>query len=727
MAKQDWKSLSKAAVRSALGRGAGTGDSSPSATELRHTANRMWTTGEREGALTVLRRARRRFPNDSLLALSYGAKLHQSGSDLAAREALLDCLDLDPANPRALELLADVEGERPVDEELKEAIIESVARRYDGTSKSWPIWFFNLATQEFRSESATNALDRIASESEGLDAEAVRYLRMDQVSRHERVTEVLESAAPNRSDVAALVLCEVVRGANTVALKLIDVHGPGDVPADALRLAARREMRRRRTGIAAQYLRAYLQLNSEDGWATTHLARIEASRENALRRRGANASGDWQTSLAKEYEFSPRTSDRGFDVAPGRVRYFLHNSLPYDSAGYATRTHGILTSLRQLGWEAGGVTRLGYPIDKPGYDPTVAVGDSEIDGVSYQRLLDGVTLPVRKTPVTRFVSEYVEAAERIVRRDRPAVLHAASNHWNGLAVAELARRYDLPSVYEVRGLWELTRASREPGYVNSQHYRSRVAIEAQAANACDRVITITDALAAEMVDRGVPADKITVVPNGVDTSRFSPLERDVELEDKLNLRDRTVIGYVGSVLDYEGIDLLIEAAERISGSREDVAFLIVGDGTAFPEIREQVISSGLEESVILTGRVPHDQVASYYSLIDICPFPRRPLPVCEIVSPLKPFEALAMGKAIIGANVAAISEIIDDGNTGVLFEKGNIDSLEEGLIRLVDDKHLRQSVGAAGLEWVRAERDWAKLGGRVDALYRELNVELPSS
>jgi glycosyltransferase involved in cell wall biosynthesis len=474
-------------------------------------------------------------------------------------------------------------------------------------------------------------------------------------------------------------------------------------------------------GNAKKYLKAYLSQVEDDGWATATLAKIEA-----VRNRVSN-SAKGAPVVAQDFEFSPRASQREFEPEPGRVRYFLHNSLPFDSAGYATRTHGLLSALNKHGWDAGGVTRFGYPYDKDGFDPTEPVGTDVVDGVDYQRLVTGVTLPVRKTPVQTFVTRYVESAEELIRRDRPSVLHGASNHWNGLAVAELARRYDLPSVYEVRGLWELTRASREPGYEQTRHYRERAAIEAKAANACDRVITITGALADEMISRGVPEDKITVVPNGVDTSRFTPLERDEELADKLGIGGRTVVGYVGSVLDYEGIDDLVDVAERLLKRRDDVVFLIVGDGAKFADIAARVDEAGLGGSVILTGRVPHAEVSSYYSLIDICPFPRKPLPVCEAVSPLKPFEALAMGKAILGSDVAAIAEIIEDGVTGLLFEKGNLESLEQSVEKLLDNTALRESVERAGLEWVRRERDWLQLGGRVDRLYRELGVVPPTT
>src|SRR5699024_9209813 len=172
----------------------------------------------------------------------------------------------------------------------------------------------------------------------------------------------------------------------------------------------------------------------------------------------------------------------------------------------------------------------------------------------------------------------------------------------------------------------------------------------------DRVITITNALREELIARGVDEHKITVVPNGAETERFRPRARNEELEERLGLKGKNVIGYVGSILDYEGIGLLLDSALRLKAERNDVVFLFIGDGAELAQFRERVESENLGDTVMFTGRVPHHEVEEYYSIMDICPFPRLPLPVTEIVSPLKPFEAMAMEKAVVVSSVAAIED-----------------------------------------------------------------------
>ena len=125
---------------------------------------------------------------------------------------------------------------------------------------------------------------------------------------------------------------------------------------------------------------------------------------------------------------------------------------------------------------------------------------------------------------------------------------------------------------------------------------------------------------------------------------------------------------------------------------------------------------------IFTGRVPHEEVESYYSLIDIAPFPRLSLPVTEMVSPLKPFEAMAMEKLVIASDVAALEEIVNHEVTGLLFKKDDVNSLTDTLELGITDSRLRNKLGKQAREWVKAERDWPILAKRITDLYESLTV-----
>ncbi|OIH81734.1 hypothetical protein BLJ79_22035 [Arthrobacter sp. UCD-GKA] len=256
-------------------------------------------------------------------------------------------------------------------------------------------------------------------------------------------------------------------------------------------------------------------------------------------------------------------------------------------------------------------------------------------------------------------------------------------------------------------------------------YKFIARMEADAAKGATRVFTITNALRDEMINRGVEADKIKIIPNGVDTSRFTPIAKDMELAAELGIIGKTVIGYVGSILDYEGIELLLESAAALKLRRTDFHVLIVGDGAELERFKSFTSQNSLADVITFTGRVPHEDVERYYSLIDIAPFPRLPLPVCEMVSPLKPFEAMAMGKAVIASDVAALKEIVTPGINGLLHVKGSALSLTESIEQLLENHELMLRLGSQARKWVVENRDWSQLGTIISDTYEELADAAP--
>jgi glycosyltransferase involved in cell wall biosynthesis/ubiquinone/menaquinone biosynthesis C-methylase UbiE len=458
--------------------------------------------------------------------------------------------------------------------------------------------------------------------------------------------------------------------------------------------------------------------------------RLSGGLESLLRLKGENPQ---TTARLVKVRSLKRLLDEGFDYRPaagadgvpffpvaGRVLCPLHNSLPYNSGGYAARTHGLLSGLVRRGWDVSGVTRLGYPQDVFEHRDKPIEASSKVGDVSYLRLL-GRDVPYGSV-MHDYLTAFTDALLDLARAERPEILHACSNHINGLAANAVARALGIKSVYEVRGLWEITRISRQPEWEGTEYFRMMSRMEMQAAMDADAVICITSALKQEMIRRGVPAEKITVVPNGVDVERFVPRARNKALAQQLGLAGKKVIGYVGSVVGYEGLDLLLRALVllRERGVR-DFAALVVGDGAALEELKRLAADLDLADLVVFTGRVPHEEVEEYYSIVDVTPFPRRSLPVTEMVSPLKPFEAMAMDKVVIASNVAALAEIVQDGVNGILFQKDDIGDLADKL-----EMVLRPGFASTlrPREWVVANRSWQHLSGITDALYKRLTSPL---
>ena len=280
-----------------------------------------------------------------------------------------------------------------------------------------------------------------------------------------------------------------------------------------------------------------------------------------------------------------------------------------------------------------------------------------------------------------------------------------------------AKRLGIPFYYEVRGLWEITRVSREPEFEKKPAYTVQVLLETLAAKHADHVFTLTQPMVNELVKRGVESNSISLVPNSCSPENFIPKERDMELVKKLKIPNNVpVIGYIGTFVQYEGLDNLAEACALLKMKGVQFRLLLVGNenasgqevGPITAKISEIATTYGFADWLIMPGRIPFDEVESYYSLIDIAPFPRKPQPVCELVSPMKPLEALAMKKAVLVSSVQALKEMVVEEETGLVFEKGNINDLADKLQLLIDNKILRHILGENGRVWVEQERNWVK-------------------
>lgn len=502
-------------------------------------------------------------------------------------------------------------------------------------------------------------------------------------------------------------LAELVDGADATA-----AADPGDLDHGVVAKAALRAAARGYVTAAARLGRAAQRL----GDTTSSIDRLLVECEDQL----AVLAHGW--SLPAPERSTARPAD-------GHVLSVLGQSLPLRNGGYATRSHGILTSLAARGWDMAAVTKYGFPYDfwpAAAADREVAPVDV-VDAIPYHRNLTPGVTSYPRYPLAEHVVGAAPGIVRVAREHGASLVHAASLFDVGLAGARAADALGLPFVYEMRGLKQLLEGARFPGFEQTERGRYFETVELEVARRADRLLVITGALGELMADLGVDPGVITVVPNGVHTSAFRPLARDAELEQRLGLEGRTVIGYVGGFVHYEGLELLLRAADLLRRERSDFHVLVVGDGAHASALEAEARRLGLDGDVLtMPGRVPHDEVERWLSLIDITPFPRVPMPVSELISPIKPFEAMATEKTVVVSDVAALTEIVADGVTGRHFAKGDATSLADVLRELLDDPDQRARLGRAARAWVVAERDWSTISGAVDGVYREL-VAPPSS
>lgn len=402
-----------------------------------------------------------------------------------------------------------------------------------------------------------------------------------------------------------------------------------------------------------------------------------------------------------------------------RVLYVAASSFPYHTTGYTSRTQALLSALIQGGERVDAVTRPGYPNDRNDVHVMHAEAVQTVNAVIYTRLTGPQS---NSTPFDHYCERASASLSQMIEKTEATIVHAASNYLNAMPALIAARKAGLPFVYEVRGLWELTQAAKDPQFELSERFRWQREQEARVAAAADRVLTISQGLKAELIQRGVDARKIVIVPNCVDSEVFIPTRRDKALRDELLIGQSKVLGFIGSMTAYEGLVDLVSAMAELRSQGMDVCALLVGDGPAAQEVREAARSFGVERHLIMPGRVPHTDVARWYSLMDVAVYPRRPSRVTEMVPPLKPLEAMAVGVPVVASNVSAIQETVKHDYNGLLFERGDVSDLVQQLkIALTQPRRMR-ALAKQARRHVQNDYSWTAAAARVADAYAELEV-----
>lgn len=194
-----------------------------------------------------------------------------------------------------------------------------------------------------------------------------------------------------------------------------------------------------------------------------------------------------------------------------------------------------------------------------------------------------------------------------------------------------------------------------------------------------------------------------ISPNAVDLPRFDPSRFDREvLRTQRGLDGRTVCGHVGAFAHWHGVDAFVEAIAQRLDSVPDLALVFVGDGKTLPAVRELILARGLSDRVLLPGRVPHDEVASWIACMDYAVLPNSN----HYGSPMKLFEFMGMGVAVVAPDYAPVAEVIADGHTGWLFPRGDAAACVERVLELAQRAEERRRVGRAARDYIANERQW---------------------
>ena len=397
-----------------------------------------------------------------------------------------------------------------------------------------------------------------------------------------------------------------------------------------------------------------------------------------------------------------------------KILHVLDHSLPVHT-GYTFRTRNILRQQRAFGWQTVQLTGSKHP--EPGPDPEM------IDGLIFHRTASGGGLRDRLPVIGQL--EVVRGLKRrlddLISTERPDILHAHSPALTGLAALAAGRRHGLPVVYECRAFWEDAAVDHGTTHQGSLRYRLTRAMETHVFRRADAVTCICEGLRRDIVGRGVPAARVTVIPNAVDVERFGESTgQDGRLADRLGVRDRPVIGFLGSFYAYEGLDLAIEALPLIREQLPDIRLLLVGGGPQEARLRELTDRFGVGDAVIFVGRVPHDEVPRYYDLVDVLVYPRHRMRLTDLVTPLKPLEAMAQRRLLIASDVGGHRELIDDGVTGRLFRAGDRRAFAQAVAAMFAEREHWEAYRSAGRAFVETERSWQASVANYRSVYEHL-------
>ncbi len=397
-----------------------------------------------------------------------------------------------------------------------------------------------------------------------------------------------------------------------------------------------------------------------------------------------------------------------------KILHILDHSIPLHS-GYTFRTRAILEQQGALGWQTFHVTSAKHIGAKQSVE--------EVDGLCFYRT-DEPTGVLAKLPVINqwaIVSSLSERLEEVIAEVQPDILHAHSPVLNGLAALKAGKKYNIPVVYECRAFWEDAAVDHGTTTEGSFRYRLTKALETYVFKNVQAVTCICDGLKQDIIGRGVEEAKITIIPNAVNIEKFTFGQvADTELKNKLGLQGKTVLGFIGSFYAYEGIPLMLDALPNILKQQPNVCLLLVGGGPQEQVIKDKVKQLQLEKHVVFTGRVSHDVVQDYYNQVDMFVYPRLSMRLTDLVTPLKPLEAMAQGRLVIASDVGGHKELITDQENGILFKANDAGSLAESVLNLINHVDSWDSMRQAGKKYVEQERNWPKSVANYKQVYSSL-------
>ena len=388
-------------------------------------------------------------------------------------------------------------------------------------------------------------------------------------------------------------------------------------------------------------------------------------------------------------------------------------------SGYAFRTYQIIMQQQSLGWETVQITS--------GKQDNSSEQIEFVEGLKFYRT-NMINTYIYRLSILKQIKIVIDLFFNLLKTTKledPDILHAHSPVFNGIAGLLVSKITKKPLVYEIRGFWEDAAVDTKSTTEKSIRYKMTRLMETLICNHADKVTTICNSLKNELIERNIANEKITVIPNGVNIDQFQIIEdRNADLVKKFGLHNQLVVGFIGSFYPYEGIDLLLEAVKVLSDKGLSIRCIIVGGGPEEEALRGLSRKLDIVSLVTFTGRVPHNKVPEYYSVIDLLVYARKSKRITELVTPLKPLEAMSQKRPFLASNVGGHKELIIDGETGLLFEKDSLDDLVNKILHFSESKLEIDQILENGYNYVKTKKNWSHSTSGYKKVYADLDVNM---
>jgi PEP-CTERM/exosortase A-associated glycosyltransferase len=393
-----------------------------------------------------------------------------------------------------------------------------------------------------------------------------------------------------------------------------------------------------------------------------------------------------------------------------RVLHILNHSYPY-ADGYAIRSFSIVNAQRLRGLKP-------VVLTSPKHEPAFSENPEYIEGTAYYRIhpRNSALLPANIGVISQLFRRIFE-----VQRQQPFdLVHAHSPSLCGLAAMIYSCVRRIPFLYEVRAFWEDAAVDAKKYASGSIKYRMERTLETLVLRRANAITTIASYLKNDVEKRRGKQGNVFLIPNGVDSERFQPTLPDEKLQLELGIAPTDpVIGFIGSFYRFEGLDILLQALAILKAQGLSYKAILTGGGEMEAEWRQLANNLGLTD-VHFTGRIPHTDVLRYYSIMNLCVYPRLKEQITDLVTPLKPLEAMAMGILVVGSNVGGICELLESRKGGLLFPAGNAEALAQLLRNILADPLRYRDVITSGRDIVQQTYSWKSHAERYHQIYQTL-------